>query len=137
MSKFESSVKQIPYSQTAVYRRISDLSHLDKVRDRVPTDKVKEFVFDADSVAVNVPPVGEIRLRIVNREEPKCVKFETVQSPMPFFLWVQMLPVTETSSKMKVTVEADIPLMLKAMVSGPLKDAVEKVADALASIRYE
>ncbi len=137
MSKFESSVKQIPYSQTAVYRSISDLSHLEKVRDRVPTDKVKEFVFDADSVAVNVPPVGEIRLRIVNREEPKCVKFETVQSPMPFFLWVQMLPVTETSSKMKVTVEADIPLMLKAMVSGPLKDAVEKVADALASIRYE
>ena len=137
MSKFESSVKQIPYSQTAVYRSISDLSHLEKVRDRVPTDKVKEFVFDADSVAVNVPPVGEIRLRIVNREEPKCVKFETVQSPMPFFLWVQMLPVTETSSKMKVTVEADIPLMLKARVSGPLKDAVEKVADALASIRYE
>ena len=137
MSKFESSVKQIPYSQTAVYRSISDRSHLEKVRDRVPTDKVKEFVFDADSVAVNVPPVGEIRLRIVNREEPKCVKFETVQSPMPFFLWVQMLPVTETSSKMKVTVEADIPLMLKAMVSGPLKDAVEKVADALASIRYE
>ncbi len=137
MSKFESSVKQIPYSQTAVYRSISDLSHLEKVRDRVPADKVKEFVFDADSVAVNVPPVGEIRLRIVNREEPKCVKFETVQSPMPFFLWVQMLPVTETSSKMKVTVEADIPLMLKAMVSGPLKDAVEKVADALASIRYE
>ena len=137
MSKFESSVKQIPYSQTAVYRSISDLSHLEKVRDRVPTDKVKEFVFDADSVAVNVPPVGEIRLRIVNREEPKCVKFETVQSPMPFFLWVQMLPVTETSSKMKVTVEADIPLMLKAMVSGPLKDAVEKVADALASSRYE
>ena len=137
MSKVESSVKQIPYSQTAVYRSISDLSHLEKVRDRVPTDKVKEFVFDADSVAVNVPPVGEIRLRIVNREEPKCVKFETVQSPMPFFLWVQMLPVTETSSKMKVTVEADIPLMLKAMVSGPLKDAVEKVADALASIRYE
>lgn len=137
MSKFESSVKQIPYPQTAVYRSISDLSHLEKVRDRVPTDKVKEFVFDADSVAVNVPPVGEIRLRIVNREEPKCVKFETVQSPMPFFLWVQMLPVTETSSKMKVTVEADIPLMLKAMVSGPLKDAVEKVADALASIRYE
>ena len=137
MSKFESSVKQIPYSQTAVYRSISDLSHMEKERDRVPTDKVKEFVFDADSVAVNVPPVGEIRLRIVNREEPKCVKFETVQSPMPFFLWVQMLPVTETSSKMKVTVEADIPLMLKAMVSGPLKDAVEKVADALASIRYE
>ncbi|MGN0221264.1 MAG: SRPBCC family protein [Prevotella sp.] len=137
MSKFESSVKQILYPQAVVYRNISDLSNLEKVRDRVPSDKVKDFSFDADSVAVNVPPVGEIRLRIVNREEPKCVKFETVQSPMPFFLWIQVLPVTEISSKMKVTVEADVPLMLRAMVSGPLKDGVEKIADALASIRYE
>lgn len=137
MSKFESSVKQIPYSQTVVYRNISDMSNLEKVRDRVPSDKVKDFSFDADSVAISVPPVGEIRLRIVNREEPKCVKFETVQSPMPFFLWIQVLPVTETTSKMKVTVEADVPLMLRAMVSGPLQDGVEKIADALASIRYE
>ncbi len=137
MSKFESSVKQIPYSQAVVYRNISDMSNLEKVRDRVPSDKVKDFSFDADSVAISVPPVGEIRLRIVNREEPKCVKFETVQSPMPFFLWIQVLPVTETTSKMKVTVEADVPLMLRAMVSGPLQDGVEKIADALASIRYE
>ena len=136
MSKFESSIKQVPYSQQAVYRNISDLSTLEKVKDRVPSDKVGDFSFDRDTVAVNVPPVGEIRLRIVNREEPKCVKFETEQSPLPFYLWIQVLPVTETTSKLKVTVEADIPFMLKAMVSGPLKDGVEKIADALAMIPY-
>lgn len=136
MSKFESSIKQVPYSQQAVYRNISDLSNLEKVKDRVPSDKVGDFSFDRDTVAVNVPPVGEIRLRIVNREEPKCVKFETEQSPLPFYLWIQVLPVTETTSKLKVTVEADIPFMLKAMVSGPLKDGVEKIADALAMIPY-
>ena len=136
MSKFESSIKQVPYSQQAVYRNISDLSNLEKVKDSVPSDKVGDFSFDRDTVAVNVPPVGEIRLRIVNREEPKCVKFETEQSPLPFYLWIQVLPVTETTSKLKVTVEADIPFMLKAMVSGPLKDGVEKIADALAMIPY-
>ena len=40
MSKFESSIKQIPYSQESVYRSLSDLSNLEKVRDRVPQDKV-------------------------------------------------------------------------------------------------
>ncbi len=137
MSKFESSIKQIPYSQKAVYSKISDLSNLEKVRDRIPEDKIQGFSFDQDTVSVNVPPVGEIRLRIINREEPKCVKFETEQSPLPFHLWIQVLPVTETSSKMKVTVEADIPFMLKGMVSGPLKEGVEKIADALAMIPYE
>ena len=137
MSKFESSIQQVPYSQEAVYRNISDMSNLEKVRHRVPEDKVKDFHFDQDSVSVNVPPVGEIRLRIINREEPKCVKFETEQSPLPFFLWIQVLPVTETSSKLKVTVDADIPFMLTGMVSGPLKEGVEKIAQALAMIPYE
>ena len=136
MSKYESSIKTVPYPQEAVYRNISDLSNLARIRDRVPNDKIQEFTFDQDSVSVSVPPVGQITLRIVEREEPKCIKFEAVQSPLPFKLWVQILPIDELTSKMKVTVDADIPMMLKPMVSGPLQDGVEKVADALALIDY-
>ena len=136
MAKFESSIKQVPYAQEAVYRNLSDLSNLEIVRDRVPEDKVQDFTFDKDTVSVSVPPVGKISIRICDREEPKCVKFESVDSPMPFHLWIQVLPVTETTSKMKVTVNADIPFMLKGMVAGPLQDGVEKIADALAQIPY-
>ena len=137
MTTFESQVKQIPYPQEAVYRNISDLNSLGKIRDRLPGDKIQEFTFDSDSVSINVPPVGTITMRIAEREQPKCVKFETAQSPMDFNLWIQVLPVDEHNSKMKVTVKADIPFMFKAMVSGPLQDGVDKVADALAMIPYE
>ena len=137
MSKFESSVKQVPYSQEAVYRIVSDLNNLEKIRDRVPEGKLQEFTFDSDTVSVSVPPVGQISIHIVEREAPKCVKFETTHSPIPFNLWVQVLPVTETSSKLKVTVKADIPIMLKGMVAGPLQEGVDKIADALAMIPYD
>ena len=137
MSTFESSIKQIPYPQSAVYRNLSDLSNLERVRDRVPEDKVKDFAFDRDSVTISVDPVGQITLRICEREEPKCIKFETAQSPLPFNLWIQILPVTDTTSKMKLTLKADIPFMLKGMVSGPLEDGLEKIADALAQVPYE
>lgn len=136
MSTFESSIKQIPYPQSAVYRNLSDLNNLERVRDRVPEDKVKDFAFDRDSVTISVDPVGQITLRICEREEPKCIKFETAQSPLPFNLWIQILPVTDTTSKMKLTLKADIPFMLKGMVSGPLQDGVEKIADALSQIPY-
>ncbi|MBR4363442.1 MAG: SRPBCC family protein [Prevotella sp.] len=136
MAKFESSIKQIPYSQKSVYDCISDLSNLERVRDRVPTDKIQDFQFDQDTVSISAAPVGEIKLHIIDRNEPKCVKFETVQSPVPFYLWIQVLPVNETSSKMKVTVDADIPFMLKGMVSGPIQEGVEKIAEALAMIPY-
>ena len=136
-SKFESSVKLIPYSQQAVYNNISDLRNLEKVRDRVPEDKVQDFSFDQDTVSVNVAPVGELKLRICDREEPKCIKFETVQSPVPFNVWVQVLPVDENSSKMKVTVKAELKPFIKSMVEKPLQEGVEKIADALAMVHYE
>ena len=136
MTKFESSVKQIPYPVEDVYRNISDLNNLERVRDRIPEDKLNSFSFDSDSVSVNVAPVGDLKLRIIEREENKCIKFETVQSPLPFNLWIQVLPVSATESKMKVTVQADIPFMLKGMVAGPLQDGVEKIAEALSKVPY-
>ena len=36
MTKFESAVKVIPASQKAVYEKLSDLSNLEKVKDRLP-----------------------------------------------------------------------------------------------------
>lgn len=137
MAKFESTIKQVPYAQEVVYKNLSNLNNLERVRDRVPQDKLQDFSFDQDSVSVSVNPIGKITLRVCNREEPKCVKFESVESPMPFNLWIQVLPVTETTSKMKVTVQADIPFMLKGMVSGPLQDGVEKIADVLSMVQYE
>ena len=135
-SKFESSVKFVPYSQQAVYDNISDLRNLEKVRDRVPEDKISDFSFDEDTVSLSVPPVGEIKLRVVDREEPKCVKFEAVQSPVPFNVWVQVLPVDEQNAKMKVTVGAELNPFIKSMVEKPLQDGVEKIADALAQVKY-
>jgi len=135
-SKFESNVKFVPYSQEAVYKNISDLRNLEKVRDRVPEDKVNDFNFDEDTVSLNVAPVGELKLRICEREEPKCVKFETVQSPVPFNVWVQVLPVDDNNAKMKVTVKAELNPFIKSMVEKPLQDGVEKIADALAQVHY-
>lgn len=137
MSKFESSIKQIPYPQTAVYRCVSDLSNLGKVKDRIPEDKVKDFSFDTDTVSISVDPVGALTFKIINREEPKCVKFEGVGTPLPIHLWIQVLPVSDTSSKMKLTVEADIPIFVRPMVEKPLKEGVERIADVLAMINYE
>ena len=126
-SKFESSVKQIPYPQQAVYDNISDLRNLEKVQDRVPEDKVNDFKYDEDTVSLNVAPVGELKLRICEREEPKCV---------PFNVWIQVLPVDENNSKMKVTVKAELNPFIKSMVEKPLQDGVEKIADALAQVHY-
>ena len=104
MTKFESAVKVIPTSQNAVYEKLSDLSNLDKVKDRLPQDKVKNLSFDAETLSIEVPPVGKIVLQIVEKEPCKCIKFATTTSPLPFNLWIQIVPVTETECKMKLNI---------------------------------
>lgn len=136
-SKFESSVKHIPHSQTKVYERFSDLNNLEKVKDKIPADKVEEFSFDKDSISVKTKLTGTVDMRIVERDEPKCIKFETTKSPLPFFLWIQLLPEDENSCKMKLTIKAEINPFIKGMVSKPLQEAIEKIADVLANINYE
>ncbi len=136
MSKFESSVKQIAYPQQNVYDMLSDLTNIERVKDKVPEDKLKGLSFDKDTISVSVSPVGNISMRIVERDEPKTIKFESENSPLSFKFWIQILPVEATSSKMKLTIDADIPFFMKGMVSGPLQEGVEKIADALAMIPY-
>lgn len=136
MAKFESSVKQIPYPQQAVYNMLSDLTNIERVKDRVPEDKLKDLSFDKDSISISVPPVGAVSMRIIEREKPKTIKFESANSPMPFNFWIQLLPVSETESKMRLTIKADIPFMLKGMVTKPLQEGIEKIAEALAMIPY-
>lgn len=137
MAQFESSIKQIPYPQQAVYDMLSDLSNIERVKDRIPEDKLNNLSFDSDSISIDVAPVGAISMRIIEREEPKTIKFESENSPMPFNFWIQLLPTSDTESKMRLTIKADIPIFLKAMVSKPLQEGIEKIADALAMIPYE
>ena len=137
MSKFESSIKQIAYPQQSVYNMLSDLTNIERVKDKVPEDKLKDLTFDKDTISISVSPVGQISMRIVERDEPKTIKFASENSPMSFNFWIQILPVNDTASKMKLTIDADRPFFVKGMVSGPLKEGIEKIAEALATIPYE
>lgn len=137
MSKFESSVKAIAYPQENVYRMLSDFTNIERVRDRIPEDKLKDLSFDQDSISISIAPIGAVSMRILEREEPKMIKLQSEKSPVKFQFWIQVLPTSDTTSKMRLTIDADIPFFAKGMVAGPLQEGIEKVADALSMIPYE
>lgn len=133
--KIESTIRQIAYPQQAVYDMLSDLSNVEKVKGMIPEDKVKDLTFDADSISI-ATQMGSVKLVIVGREEPKEIKFESQESPLPFNFWIQVLPVTDTTSKMKLTIKADVNPFVGGMVKKPLTEGIERIADALQMIKY-
>ena len=139
--QFESNVKHVPYSQERVYNKLSDLNNLEGVRDRLNEvkdkldGKLEDMSFDRDFITLKVQGIN-LTLRIIEREPLKCIKFEGDKSPVPLNLWIQILPVTEGEAKMKVTIRAEVNMFMKAMVSKPLQEGVEKLADMLAMLPY-
>lgn len=139
--QFESNVKHVPYSQERVYNKLSDLNNLEGVRERLDMvkdkldGKLEDMSFDRNSITLKVQGIS-LTLRIIEREPLKCIKFEGDKSPIPLNLWIQILPVTQEEAKMKVTIRAEVNMFMKAMVSKPLQEGVEKLADMLAMLPY-
>ncbi|CDE62415.1 MAG: SRPBCC family protein [Parabacteroides sp.] len=136
MTEFVSEIKQIPQNDERIYAMLSDLSNLERIKDRIPQDKIKDFEFDSDSCSFSVSPVGKITFQIVDREPCKTIKFQTTNSPVPLFLWIQLKQVQEMDTRMRLTVRAELNSFLKPMVSKPLQDALDKISTVLASLPY-
>lgn len=141
MKRVESNIKQIPYSQESVYAKVSDLSNLRGLADRIPTDQQSQFKVEnlectPDTVSCTISPIGQIEVGIVSREPFKCVKMETLRSPIKLTAWIQIVSTGESSCKIKLTADADLNIFMAKMVEKPLTEAVEKVADMLAMLPY-
>ena len=136
MTEFVSEIKTIPYNEADVFTMLSDLSNLERMKDKIPQEKISDFSFDKDSCSFSVNPVGKIKFSIVEREPNKTVKFKAEDSPVDVTLWVQLKQVDENDTKMKLTIKAELNPFIKPMVSKPIQEGINKVADVLAAIPY-
>ena len=158
MAEYKSTVHVSPFPQQRVYDRLSDLTFLSLIQDNLDNqearnrileqaqgkvtaeqldsaaEKIRQMQFDRDSVTSDTP-VGKITLRIVEREEPKCVKFALEGAPIQANLWIQMLPQGEQCA-MRVTLKAELNFLIKQMVGKKLEEGTEGLARMLASIPY-
>lgn len=161
MEKYVSKVYTAAATIDRVYAKLSDLRHMEAVKDRVndpgfesemrariPADKmpseeqlrkiregVQKMTFTQDSLTAPAGPVGEVTLQVVEREEERLVKFELQGAPIAANLWVQMLPQGETTA-LKVTVGAELNFFIRKMVESKLKQAPDGIAQVLAAIPY-
>lgn len=136
MSKYESNVKVIPYSEERVYEKLSDLNNLKEFKDSLPHEKVKNMSFDADTLYINAAPVGQLTLKIVEREPYNSIKFEAVNSPIPFKLWILITSTAAEECEIKTAVDVDVNPFMKAMIQKPLQEGLEKMVEMLSLINY-
>ena len=162
MNKYESSVKTVYAPVERVYARLSDLNNLQPLKERVddprfeelinsqvPADKrptpeqfeklrnnVRNLALTQDTLSGHIGPLGDITLRIVERAEPKLIKMELEGAPIQVTLWIQMLPNDENTSRLKVTLGAELNFFIRKMIESKLEKAPEGLAQVLSQLPY-
>lgn len=162
MTKYESAVKTVYAPVERVYARLSDLTTLQALKERVddprfeeiinsqvPADKrptpeqfeklrnnIRKMELTQDTMSGHIGPLGDITLRIVERAEPKLVKMELEGAPIQVTLWLQMLPSDENTCRLKVTLGADMNFFIRKMIESKLEKMPDGLAQALSQIPY-
>ena len=136
-TKYESKISSAPCSAQQIYRVLSDMRSLERVRDLIPQDKIQEMDIEPDRVRLKVDGLAQkITIAIVDRIENDTVKFGLEGIPMDGNFWIQLKEVSPTDTRIKLTVKADIPFMFKFMVEKKLQTGLDQAADMLAQFPY-
>jgi len=136
MTNYESEVKTIFSNIEKVFNQLSDLTNLESLLDGNKSevkDKLKDLQFDADSFNFSIETFGKIGFRIIERKPFEIVKFQSEYFPVKMNAWIRLNETAENETNMKLSIEADIPLMIKVMVEGKLKEMVNLLADTISS----
>ena len=124
--KIESRIGKSASSDQAIYKFISNFHNF---KDLLPADKVSGWEASEDKCSFQVDPLGRTGLMIVNREPYSLVKMSSDPefSSYQFTIWVQLKKVAPDDTRIRITIEPHVNMMLMPMVKGPLK----KLADGL------
>ncbi|WP_320110705.1 hypothetical protein [Draconibacterium orientale] len=147
LNKYVSEVKVIEQNQQVVFNYLSNFENLstylnsgliEKITEKVPQIKITDFESDRDSCKFNITGLGVAEIKIVNREPFKTIKVESSGGlPLSFTFWIQLMPVTEYQTKMRLTLHAEMSMMIKMMAGSKLQEGINQLADTLSKLPYQ
>lgn len=136
-TKYESKITSANCSAQQIYRVISNLQNLERVRDKIPQDKIQEMEIEPDCIRLKVDGLAQIiTIAIVDKIENDTVKFGAEGVPMDANFWIQLKEVSPVDTRIKLTLKADIPTMFKMMIGGKIQTGLDQAAEMLSQFPY-
>lgn len=136
-TKYESKITSANCSAQQIYRVISNLQNLERVRDKIPQDKIQEMEIEPDCIRLKVDGLAQIiTIAIVDKIENDTVKFGAEGVPMDANFWIQLKEVSPVDTRIKLTLKADIPMMFKMMIGSKIQTGLDQAAEMLSQFPY-
>jgi carbon monoxide dehydrogenase subunit G len=145
-TKYISDVKIVKQNQEIVFNYLSNFENLSKyvneglltkLTEQVPQIKISNFESDVDSCRFQIAGMGLAEIRVIEREPHKTIKVKSSgKLPLDITFWIQLLPLSDYESKLRITLDAEMSMMIKMMVNKKLEEGINRFADMLAALPY-
>lgn len=146
VSKYVSKTTYIEHNQEVVFDYLSNFENLgtylnsgllEKIASKIPQVTISEFESDRDSCRFRITGMGLAKIRIVDREPFKTIKVQSEGGlPIGVTFWIQLMPVTDEQTKMRLTLHADMNVMVKMMMGDRLEEGLNQLATTLSTLPY-
>lgn len=146
VSKYVSDIKIVNNNDQIIFNYLSNFENLSKyvnegllakMTEQVPQIQISDFESDADSCRFQISGMGQAEIRILEREPFKTIKIGSSGSmPVEITFWIQLLPVSAYETKLRLTLSAEMSMMIKMLVNKKLEEGINRLADMLASLPY-
>ncbi len=132
--KIESNIGKVPYPAERIYDFASDFRNFNKF---IPEDKISNWSAEEDRCSFSMNMVGNMGLKIIEREAPKLIKIATdpEYSSQNFTLWMQFVPYAENECRIKITIEPHVNAFMLSVVKKPLKQFVDSLVEAIENLK--
>lgn len=137
MIEFSSDLKTIPHTDRDIFRVLSDLRNLDLIEKMIPDDKIKDFIFDKDSVSFCVDAIGKVSFSVIERQPDNFIRFKSEKLPFDVFMEIQLQLKSDNETELMMFVKSDLNPFMKSIVEKPMREAVDRIADALKQLPYD
>lgn len=128
----ESNIVSIPHCDEKIFAFVSDMRNFEGF---LPDD-VTEKMFEENSCSFSVKG-QKAMLRFVDKEPFKTLKISSNEIMMQTFnMWIQLKPLAENSTAVKLTVKAEVNLFIKNMMEKPVKEMLDTLAEKMKSLPY-
>lgn len=143
MESYKSDLQEIACDIYTVFSKLSNpevfKAQIEKNIDKLPDDareNLNKVQFEADAITIE-SPMGPLKLALTEKEEPGKIVFVAAQSPVAFNLLITLEPVDEERTNALAELQLEIPMMLRAMVGGQLKQGARQFGQMLAKLPYK
>ncbi len=147
VSKYVSKTTFIEHNQQVIYDHLSNFENLgaylnsgllEKIAKKVPQVTISDFESDRDTCRFKVTGMGLAKVRITDREPYKTIKVQSEGGlPIGLTFWIQLMPVNAFQTKMRLTLHADMNMMIKMMLGDRLEEGLNQLAQTLSELPYK